>query len=200
MEAAIFPHYFHGKCLDSSGQEPAGCPNPDCPIVCGTPGSLVHFFPKLRYIAFNQTYHLLQALATPGSPTYAAVERSVLDASSQGAPIPQGERRRSLGPNRVLSARFTGRGLPLGNGLPLVGGLTGSSALGSAAGLDLIAEVEGVLQHKRSPDVKDGLRSIMEQVHALLQEACGGDGTDVTNGLPHCSWEGAMKDYILTFP
>ena len=41
MEHAIFPSFFHGKCLDSKGREPDGCPNPDCPIVCGTPGSLV---------------------------------------------------------------------------------------------------------------------------------------------------------------
>ena len=53
---------------------------------------------------------------------------------------------------------------------------------------------------KRAPDVKAGLRSIMEQAHALLEETCGGDGADATNGLPGCSWEDAMKAYILSFP
>ncbi|KAI0085897.1 hypothetical protein BDY19DRAFT_963563 [Irpex rosettiformis] len=78
MERAIFPNFFHGKCLDDNGVEPDGCPNPDCPLVCGTPGSLVHFYSKLRYIAFNQTRHLLKDLSTPGSDTYNQVERAVI--------------------------------------------------------------------------------------------------------------------------
>ncbi|KAJ3002738.1 hypothetical protein NUW54_g5683 [Trametes sanguinea] len=87
MEKAIFPSYFHGKCLDAQGNEPAGCPNPDCPIVCGTPGSLVHFYSQLRFIAYNQTFHTFQALATPGTDAYQQVEKAVMDAatSSHGA-------------------------------------------------------------------------------------------------------------------
>ena len=79
MEHAIFPSFFHGKCLDSKGREPDGCPNPDCPLVCGTPGSLVHFYGKLRYIAYNQTRYLLKELCTPGSDTYDQVERAVVN-------------------------------------------------------------------------------------------------------------------------
>lgn len=78
MEVAIFPSYFHGKCLNDDGVEPDGCPNPDCPLVCGTPGSLVHFYGKLRYIAFNQTKHLLKELSTPDSDSYKQVEREVV--------------------------------------------------------------------------------------------------------------------------
>lgn len=62
MENAIFPGYFHGKC-QRDGVEPPGCPNPDCPVVCGTPGSLVHFYSKLRFIAFNATKHMLEESA-----------------------------------------------------------------------------------------------------------------------------------------
>ena len=62
METAIFPSYFHGKC-QVNGVNPPGCPNPDCPVVCGTPGSLVHFFPTLRGIAYNQTRKRLDDLA-----------------------------------------------------------------------------------------------------------------------------------------
>ncbi|RPD61479.1 hypothetical protein L227DRAFT_574555 [Lentinus tigrinus ALCF2SS1-6] len=83
MEDAIFPSFFHGKCLDDDGNTPPGCPNPDCPVVCGTPGSMVHFYSKLRYIAFNQTYHLLEALAAPGSDTYQKVEDMVMAAAKQ---------------------------------------------------------------------------------------------------------------------
>lgn len=84
METAIFPSYFHGKC-QRNGVDPVGCPNPDCPVVCGTPGSLVHFYSKLQYIAFNETTSLLGSLCSPGSDTYAEVERTVLRDASRPA-------------------------------------------------------------------------------------------------------------------
>ncbi|VDC00193.1 unnamed protein product [Peniophora sp. CBMAI 1063] len=84
MEKAIFPSYFHGKC-QQDGVEPEGCPNPDCPVVCGTPGSLVHFYSTLRFIAFNQTRTLLQDIMSPGSPGYQQLEDAVIrDASASG--------------------------------------------------------------------------------------------------------------------
>lgn len=82
MENAIFPSYFHGKC-EQDGVDPPGCPNPDCPVVCGTPGSLVHFYSKLRYIAYNQTRSLLHELSTPGSNTYQEFERNILEANGK---------------------------------------------------------------------------------------------------------------------
>ena len=206
MEAAIFPHYFHGKCLDAAGNEPAGCPNPDCPIVCGTPGSLVHFFPKLRYIAFNQTYHLLKTLSTPGTPTYAAVEKAVLAASDSPSAADSdlavarallGGRRRAARLSRVFSARTTEGDLPADDGSSgAVALASGYSQSGN--GLALVSGTEALT--KRTPDVKAGLASIMEQLQALLGTTCGGNGEEATNGLPFCSWEGAMKEYILTFP
>jgi hypothetical protein len=79
MEHAVFPSFFHGKCQDpKTGIMPPGCPNPDCHVVCGTPGSLVHFYPILREIAFNTTRDRLVKLSTPGSPAYARVQRLVL--------------------------------------------------------------------------------------------------------------------------
>lgn len=79
MEHAIFPSFFHGKCQNAkTGVNPPGCPNPDCPVVCGTPGSLVHFFPTLREIAYNRTRNVLIELASPGSDAYAQVEKLVL--------------------------------------------------------------------------------------------------------------------------
>jgi len=79
LETAIFPHYFHGKCLDAHGNEPNGCPNPDCPIVCGTPGSLVHFYHVLRQIVFDQTREILVNITDPKTKAYKAVEKAVLD-------------------------------------------------------------------------------------------------------------------------
>ncbi|KAJ7640829.1 hypothetical protein DFH06DRAFT_1215348 [Mycena polygramma] len=87
LETAIFPRYFHGKCLTSAGVEPKGCPNPDCPIVCGTPGSLVHFFPKLRSIAYNQTRYKLTAAAVASYP--ALKEIITRKMSLQTAPGPR---------------------------------------------------------------------------------------------------------------
>lgn len=78
METAIFPSYFHGKCQREDGSEPVGCPDPDCPVVCGTPGSLVHFYSKLRSIAFDDTNQLLRDLSSPGNDTYNAVKQLVL--------------------------------------------------------------------------------------------------------------------------
>ncbi|KAI1784539.1 hypothetical protein LXA43DRAFT_209360 [Ganoderma leucocontextum] len=199
METGIFPSYFHGKCLDKSGQEPPGCPNPDCPVVCGTPGSLVHFFPKLRYIAFNQTCHLLQKLSSPNSPTYNRVETLVLDASR--SPLPPDERRRHAF-SRVFSRNVVG-GMQDSQGgassaLDLLSGFgSGAGPSGLHTGLP---DGPGKVVSKRAQDIKAGLRSIFQQMCPLLQESCGGNGVEKTNGLPHCSWEAAMKEYILSFP
>jgi hypothetical protein len=160
METAIFPSYFHGKC-QQDGVDPPGCPNPDCPVVCGTPGSLVHFYGKLRYIAFNQTRYLLKTLATPGSDAYSQVEQNVLNAATSN-----GKARRMI--------RIYQRASPYGT-VPLF--LT-----------------------KREEDAKIKLKEIMTTISPMLLETCGGLDDGETNGLPDCSWESAMKEYILTFP
>ncbi|EIW54985.1 uncharacterized protein TRAVEDRAFT_131048 [Trametes versicolor FP-101664 SS1] len=161
METAIFPNFFHGKCLNDQGIEPDGCPNPDCSIVCGTPGSMVHYYSKLRFIAFNETYHHLQRLCTPGTDAYKRAEQAVVAAAGHD------ERRRS-------SSRIYSR------------------ALSNAVLVPVFL--------KRADDVKSEFKSIMQQAHGLLSAACGGDGVQETNGLPECSWEEAMKEYILSFP
>ncbi|KAF8523822.1 hypothetical protein JB92DRAFT_2806791 [Gautieria morchelliformis] len=77
MEKAIFPSYFHGKC-QVNGADPVGCPNPDCPVVCGTPGSLVHFYAVLQQIAFNVTASSLLELCKPSSSAYQAFQTAIL--------------------------------------------------------------------------------------------------------------------------
>ena len=160
METAIFPSYFHGKC-QQDGVDPPGCPNPDCPVVCGTPGSLVHFYGKLRYIAFNQTRHLLQAVSSPGSDAYNQVEQNVLNAANANGNV-----------RRMI--RIYQRSRPYGT-VPLF--LT-----------------------RREEDVKTQLRKILTTIEPMLLATCGGLENGETNGLPDCSWETAMKEYILTFP
>lgn len=78
LERAIFPSYFHGKCLYANGSVPNGCPNPDCPVVCGTPGSMVHFFPKLTQIVFHQVSGQVTNLTSPGTKVYQQVKKMVL--------------------------------------------------------------------------------------------------------------------------
>jgi hypothetical protein len=89
LQTGIFAGFFHGRCQRNvyaangtviGNADPPGCPNPDCPVVCGTPGSMCHFYSTLRLIAFNVTTNLLQELASPGSSAYQQVEASVLDA------------------------------------------------------------------------------------------------------------------------
>ncbi|KZT41209.1 hypothetical protein SISSUDRAFT_347392 [Sistotremastrum suecicum HHB10207 ss-3] len=83
MERNIFPGFFHGKC-QVNGVDPKGCPNPDCPVVCGTPGSIIHFYSTFIQIAFNTTENSIIDLVSPSnsSSQYKKIESAVLKASS----------------------------------------------------------------------------------------------------------------------
>jgi hypothetical protein len=144
LETAIFPSYFHGKCQNKDGVDPAGCPKPDCPVVCGTPGSMVHFYPKLTSIVFEETSKRLVGLSSPESDSYKAVEKAVL-ADVQGG----GQTRRYI---RI--------------GVPII---------------------------RRADDAQARLKQILAKMANLLLKVCG-------EGYAACSWEVAMKQYILSFP
>jgi hypothetical protein len=167
MKTAIFPSYFHGKC-QRNGVDPPGCPNPDCPVVCGTPGSLVHFFPTLRFIAFNYTRGALQQLCSPGNDAYAQAERAVIEAAS--AAHRRGDERRRV----PWFVSGTGGELALRRNFPYV--------------------------RKREESMKKEFEAIMRRVPKFLEQACGDDPSEDVNALPGCSWEAAMKAFILTFP
>ncbi|KJA15609.1 hypothetical protein HYPSUDRAFT_148930 [Hypholoma sublateritium FD-334 SS-4] len=105
MENAIFKSCFHGKCLDpDTGLEPAGCPDPDCPLICGTPGSLIHFYNRLQDIAFNSTASLFNDIIVSDSAAYRQVEQRVVKAASSN------RRRRFLRFKRYDLARQSGLG------------------------------------------------------------------------------------------
>ncbi|KAK2461253.1 hypothetical protein APHAL10511_006780 [Amanita phalloides] len=85
IQTAIF-NKFHGKCQRdeyapngtvSKNIEPHGCPNPDCPVVCGTPGSLHHYFELVTRIVFKATTNLMQNMAAPESDTYKEIEKGM---------------------------------------------------------------------------------------------------------------------------
>ncbi|KAH7928580.1 hypothetical protein BV22DRAFT_1004517 [Leucogyrophana mollusca] len=153
LENAIFPSYFHGKCQDADGVDPAGCPDPDCPIVCGTPGSMVHFYAKLRSIAFEQTTAMLANLTKPSSATYKEVEKLVM------ADVNTARRRTLDNLSRIIPSQ----------------GQTLSNKHGMR-------------------DIQQSLQGIMKQLPQLMGQKCGAPK------LSRCSWEKAMKAYILSFP
>ncbi|KAF8496487.1 hypothetical protein F5888DRAFT_390594 [Russula emetica] len=171
MRTAIFPNYFHGKC-QHNGVDPLGCPNPDCPVICGTPGSLVHFFPTLRFIAFNYTRSTLHRLCSPGNDAYERAERSVVQIAA-GPRGHEGERRRV--PWFEYAIARAGGELAQGRNLSYV-------------------------YARREDGVKKRFEEIMKQAPILLEQACGGHPLESENALPKCSWEKLMKQYILNFP
>lgn len=70
VQNAIFSR-FHGKCQDvTTGINPIGCPNPSCPVICGTPGSLVYHYSELESIVHNAVRTLLTQIVKPSSPAY----------------------------------------------------------------------------------------------------------------------------------
>ena len=172
MRTAIFPSYFHGKC-QRNGVEPQGCPNPDCPVVCGTPGSLVHFFPALRLIAFKSTLDTLQKLCSPDSEEYKKTERAVVRAATTTRK--SGSKQRRASTFREGDARGE-----LAHGVPPWKNFQ--------------------YLRKRDEDVGNVFKEIMMQVSDLLKKACGGRPTDDANALPNCSWEDDMKAFILSYP
>ena len=184
METAIFPSYFHGKCqrFSKDGQDPPGCPNPDCPVVCGTPGSLVHFYSTLRFIAFNDTKNLLEGFAQPGSQPYAQIEGLVKSAQVNYA--------------RSISAAPTAKRNNVTSHT-----LDASSYRHSfyTRGLGSMASRHIHNRHARAESASS-LKAILSRVGALLGTACGGSVGDGEKDLPDCSWEAGMKAYILSFP
>ncbi|KAF9815474.1 hypothetical protein IEO21_04571 [Rhodonia placenta] len=178
MERAIFPQFFHGKC-QQNGVDPPGCPNPDCPVVCGTPGSMVHYYSTLREIAFNRTRDSLVALSAPDSPTYASIERAVMEAAQRDS--------------HKLTGKPGYRTAPVS--APHNDTVPQSMSTSSGYGKVLVP----ILVKRQSLDVQTDLRAVMGQTGNMLLNACSGIDDNVES-LSRCSWEKPMKDYILTFP
>lgn len=193
MENAIFPSYFHGKCqrFSKDGQDPPGCPDPDCPVVCGTPGSLVHFYPTLRYIAFNDTRGVLENVTKPGSPPYQQIEELIKNAQSHN----RRETRSKKAMYRTAS-----------NDTDYMATSSSVDASYLHSRMEILhPDSKAKRRHRahrlsaRSLPTND-LSDILSQVGVLLERYCGGPATENTNALPQCSWETSMKAYILSFP
>lgn len=189
LETAIFPSYFHGKCqrFSKDGQNPPGCPNPDCPVVCGTPGSLVHFYSTLRFIAFNSTKTTLEALTTPGNKAYKEVE-ALLKARQSSDVYRRGS---GTGYNNTIEDRDMASS-------PVSHGMHGLKKRAHARQLGYSGGRRGavILQARSTPT----LASILAQFNPMFEKVCGGNARDANGALPKCSWEDDMKQYILSFP
>ena len=171
MENAIFKSYFHGKCEDpTTGKDPAGCPNPDCPVVCGTPGSIVHFYSKFRSLAFDATVHLFDEITEPSSAAYQKFEKGVISATSSG--FSSGNRQRVV--RFMREADWSAK--------PWVG-------------FDKNKNIK-----YRAEDIRERLQMILRQFPSKLKAICGGNGAGDSNELRSCSWEAEFKQYILSFP
>ena len=171
MEHAVFKSFFHGKCQDpATGIDPPGCPNPDCPVVCGTPGSIVHFYSKFRHLAFNATVDLVEKLVDPSSASYKKVEKAVLEAAR-------------------ASSHNHGRRL-----LRFVRPFAGKDGGPESFGQDI------KMKERRQENIKRDLQALLRKFHSLLNIVCGGTSDDQTKDLSGCSWERDFKKYILSFP
>ncbi|KAF9500754.1 hypothetical protein BDN71DRAFT_1585834 [Pleurotus eryngii] len=106
MADAIFPGFFHGKCVDAQGNTPPGCPNPSCSVVCGTPGSLVFHYDKLFSIALGVARtHLRRVVLRPDSPTRKKMETLLVREAGARRSYIRG-RAGSASPSKDLLQRF----------------------------------------------------------------------------------------------
>jgi len=83
LKQAIFPSYFHGKCQNpTTGINPPGCPNPNCPVICGTPGSLVFHYSTLQTIVHAATKANYKQATNPSSLAFSETLSRVLRAGN----------------------------------------------------------------------------------------------------------------------
>ncbi|KAL0959673.1 hypothetical protein HGRIS_011372 [Hohenbuehelia grisea] len=173
---SLFRENFHGKCLDSNGVQPAGCPNPDCAIICGTPGSMVHFYPKVVQIVFDSLRDHLAGLVAPGTDTRKRMEKMILADAQE----PRRKRRELHIRGRTIFAepnfdytesKFSENGHDGGHGL-----YSRANQPSKDATLARLSRMlEPAVTKKR------------------MEKACG-------EQLSSCSWEASMKEYILSYP
>ncbi|KAJ7064927.1 hypothetical protein C8F01DRAFT_781041 [Mycena amicta] len=83
----IFPGLFHGKCQNKTTNiDPPGCPKPDCAVICGTPGSMVHFYDLLCAAVHNSTLKSISESFDQHSDSFQAILVAVLGlVNNQGA-------------------------------------------------------------------------------------------------------------------
>ncbi|KAK1224792.1 hypothetical protein PQX77_012276 [Marasmius sp. AFHP31] len=164
--------FFRGKC-QRNGIEPEGCPNPDCPSRCGTPGSMVHFYPTFRRLAFTAIRDTIKNQTAVGSPVYKQIQARVEQKRVVGA---------KEAPLRLLPRAYANRDMSV----PI---------LYMRQPFEVYPEVEGPL-FKRGEDFANA----MEKLPSEFESDCGFQAKESPTDLSNCSWEREMKGFILQFP
>ncbi|KAL0067514.1 hypothetical protein AAF712_005505 [Marasmius tenuissimus] len=168
--------FFRGKC-QRNGIEPEGCPNPDCPSRCGTPGSMVHFYPTFRRLAFTAVRDTIKNQTEVGSSVYKQIQARV-------------EQRRVVGakeaPLRLLPRAYANRDMSV----PI---------LYMRQPFEVYPGVEGPL-FKRGRDYSVSIAKVLEELVQELEAGCGLEAKESTTDLRNCSWEREMKKFILQYP
>lgn len=140
---------------------------------------MVHFYSTLRFIAFNSTSTTIEELTRPGSEAFKQVEGLVKAAGGHAS-----KRDFDDGLGTPVSSRYAHAGPQL-----------------KRAHVRHFGNL--LSKHQQLGDVErrsSSLASILAQFGPLLAKTCGGNAKISDNGLPNCSWETAMKSYILSFP
>ena len=188
VEQAFFPGLFHGKC-QRNGVEPAGCPNPSCPVICGTPGSIVyHYDSKGVYASFEAVGKLLleilcaSSIGLPSGPHHC--ERAVMFRFMRSL---SAERRNPLVALPDTSSENTNKP-GLGKELDL------ATSFEDHLGLRDDHRHGGPLTGRKAEEDKCKNRQLASEVMPKLREQCGGQN------LTGCRWSKEMKQYVLTFP
>ena len=135
-----------------TGIDPPGCPNPDCPVVCGTPGSIVHFYDKFCSLAFDATVHLFDEIINPSSGAYQEFEKGVISAASSSSSV---EKRKRI-------VRFMRESDWLA---------------GPRLGFDKSKNIEKRVE----PAIRDKLQTILQEFPSKLKAVCRGDSTELAS-------------------
>ncbi|KAF9269635.1 hypothetical protein L218DRAFT_280554 [Marasmius fiardii PR-910] len=173
--ANVFGH-FRGKC-QRNGVTPEGCPNPDCPSRCGTPGSMVHFYSTLRRLAFESFFDVIKNHTDTASPTYRQIQ----------ARVEQGRESRK----RETPMRFQPR--PDANhdvSLPI---------LYMRQPFEIQPDVDRALNSKRERHSTHVAVSL-GRIPSELETICGRLSKESETDLKHCSWRTEMTKFILQYP
>ncbi|KAK7058433.1 hypothetical protein VNI00_002067 [Paramarasmius palmivorus] len=162
---------FKGKC-QRNGVEPEGCPNPSCPVICGTPGSMCYHYDKLEDLAFNAVHSILYNITQPTSPVFQQVYSSIARSKSRRETAYMRFQPRAYAPDLPLPFDFMRQPLVIRSTLD-----------------DLYAR-----DSSRLTEISSGLS-------LELQKKCGYEPHGSKKDLgSRCSWKKEMCSFILQYP
>ncbi|KAI3622363.1 hypothetical protein WG66_015729 [Moniliophthora roreri] len=171
LRETIF-HHFRGKC-QRNGIEPEGCPNPSCPVRCGTPGSMVYHYPILERLAFIAVHNTYSNLTQPNSHVVQQIRDRVSNSKSK---------------RDIAYMRFQPRAYAHDVPLPFYFMREPFTIRSSAD--------EG-LYTRESPG---HLEVVLEKLAVGLKQHCGYEEHSTKGLADRCSWKEEMKEFILQYP